>query len=150
LAPGIPKGDIRNWLFGKTKTISTELKPLTTIESARNEINSKEQPESSAPPKTPPPRQLTTHRQPSAMHEIAPKSPFSHPLNTNTNNLFASGIKEQQSVARLPPNTCAFISAINMLGQGTWKQETVVKAEEWGRRLITAVKGVATTEADMA
>jgi hypothetical protein len=28
-------------------------------------------------------------------------------------------------------NTCAFVSAINMLEQGTWKQEMVVKAEEW-------------------
>jgi hypothetical protein len=53
-------------------------------------------------------------------------------------------------MAKLPPNSCAFVSAINMLAQGTWKQEMVVKAEEWGRRLVTVIKGVATTEADMA
>jgi hypothetical protein len=152
-APDIPKGDIRNWLFGVTRTASNQQQTPITSNPTRHEINnSKGQPpmESLTPPKTPPPRPPTQQKQSSATQENAPHCLFISPLNVNPNNLFISGVKEQQSIARPPPNTCAFVSAINMLAQGTWKQEMVVKAEEWGKRLVIAVKGVATTEADMA
>lgn len=57
---------------------------------------------------------------------------------------------ETGKTAKLPPNSCAFVAALNMLACGRWKADRVVKEELWGRKLVTVTKAVSTSEEDYA
>lgn len=47
-------------------------------------------------------------------------------------------------------NSCAFVSVINMVALGKWKQERVVKADLGGQHLIAAIRAVGATESNYA
>jgi hypothetical protein len=64
-----------------------------------------------------------------------------------------STIKQSKDGPRtggLAQNTCAFVSALNLVAQGTWKEQLKVRATDWGKHLVTAIRGVGVTENELA
>lgn len=90
---------------------------------------------------TPPPKMITADEQ-ERRNTTGTPNMFTQPAGS----LYADSAGK---TGPLPKNSCALISAMNMIAHGKWKQGMVIKADERNKGLLTVIRAVTTTENDI-